>query len=378
MVEILFAGDFCPNKELQNQINSGDLHDIFGEYLPIIQNSDYAVVNFETSVKPDGAKPIEKCGVHLSCSAKSIEFLNSAGFGLLTLANNHFYDYGDQGVAETLKACQKVGIDSVGGGVDIYNASRIFHQIIKNKRFAFINVCEHEFSIATENKGGSNPLNPVQQFYSIKEACSIADYVIVIVHGGHEHYQLPSPRMKETYRFFIDAGADLVINHHQHCFSGYELYKGKLIFYGLGNFLFDSPYKEDNNFWEGYLVKVRFLESNLEYTLIPYYQCKGKIGLSSLHGEELDSFNRKINELNEIIINDQNLSTAFEERLGQTKKTYLMTFEPSRPLFLMKLIKKIGLGNIFISKEGQKFLYNRIACESHRDSIIQILINEIR
>jgi len=304
--------------------------------------------------------------------------LKNAGFSLLTLANNHFYDYGDRGVAETLKVCQKVGIDSVGGGVDIYDASRIFYQIIKNKRFAFINICEHEFSIATETKGGSNPLNPIQQFYNIKEACSIVDYVIVIVHGGHEHYQLPSPRMKEAYRFFIDAGADLVINHHQHCFSGYELYKGKLIFYGLGNFLFDSPYKEDNNFWEGYMVKIMFLESKLEYTLIPYYQCKGNIGLSSLNGEEQNSFNKKINELNEIIINDKNLSNAFEKRLGQIKKTYLMTFEPSRPLFLMKLIKKIGLGISFISKEGQKLLFNRIACESHRDSIIQVLIKEIR
>lgn len=52
------------------------------------------------------------------------------------------------------------------------------------------------------------------------------------MHGGHEHYQLPSLRMQETYRFFIDAGADVVVNHHQHCFSGYEIYNNKYIFMG--------------------------------------------------------------------------------------------------------------------------------------------------
>ena len=87
---------------------------------------------------------------------------------------------------------------------------------------AIINCCEHEFSIADDDSAGANPLNPIQQYYKIKEARLNADYVLVIVHGGHEMYQLPSLRMVDTYRFFIDAGADAVVNHHQHCFSGYE------------------------------------------------------------------------------------------------------------------------------------------------------------
>ena len=86
-----------------------------------------------------------------------------------------------------------------------------------------------------------NPLLPIQQFYKIQEAKENADYVLVIVHGGIEHYQLPTSRMIETYRFFIDAGADAVVNHHQHCYSGYERYKSKPIIYGLGNLLFDNP-----------------------------------------------------------------------------------------------------------------------------------------
>ncbi len=109
---------------------------------------------------------------------------------------------------------------------------------VDNNKLAFINVCENEFTIATENRGGCNPLNPIKQYYDIKEVKQNADYVFIIVHGGHEYCQQPSIRMKKTYRFFIDAGADMVLNHHQHCFCEYEIYKSKPIFYGLGNYCF--------------------------------------------------------------------------------------------------------------------------------------------
>ena len=76
---------------------------------------------------------------------------------------------------------------------------------------AVINCCEHEFSVTTGDFPGANPLNPIRQFYKISEARKDADYVVVIVHGGHEMLQLPSPRMQELYRYFIDVGADAVI-----------------------------------------------------------------------------------------------------------------------------------------------------------------------
>ena len=136
----------------------------------------------------------------------------------------------------------------------------ILYKEIGDKKLAVINCCEHEFSIATETTAGSNPLNPISQYYAIKEAKEKADYVLVIVHGGHEHYQLPSTRMQETYRFFIDVGADAVVNHHQHCYSGYEYYNGKPIMYGLGNFCFDEGLKKTKQWHEGYIVEISFTE----------------------------------------------------------------------------------------------------------------------
>ena len=126
--------------------------------------------------------------------------------------------------------------------------------------------------IATDTSAGSNPLNIVQQYYAIREAKNNATNVIVIVHGGVEHYWLPSPRMKETYRFFIDAGADAVINHHQHCYSGYEVFKKKPIFYGLGNFCFDGN-KGNKRWTTGYLVNLNLSENTVDFELIPYRQC---------------------------------------------------------------------------------------------------------
>lgn len=94
-------------------------------------------------------------------------------------------------------------IDFVGAGRNIREAAKIFYRNIEEKRLAIINCCEHEFSIATEISGGANPLNPIQQYYAILEARKFADFVLVIVHGGHEHFQYPSPRMLETYRFLL-------------------------------------------------------------------------------------------------------------------------------------------------------------------------------
>ena len=201
--------------------------------------------------------PIKRVSPNLSSSPKGIEAIKYAGFDIATLANNHILDFGDQGLMDTVNLCSQYNIDTVGVGKNLEDASKILYKRKDGETLAIINCCEHEFSIAGDDTAGANPLDPIQQYYKIKEAKQSADYVLVIVHGGHEMYQLPSLRMVDTYRFFIEGGADAVINHHQHCFSGYEFYKGKPIVYGLGNFCFDSSYR--NSIWnEGYLAAIDF------------------------------------------------------------------------------------------------------------------------
>lgn len=106
----------------------------------------------------------------------------------MTLANNHFYDYVMEGMQVSLRLFEKEGIKYVGAGENLAEAQKTLFLERDKERVAIINCCEHEFSIATTNEGGCNPLNPIQQYYAIRDAREKADYVVVIVHGGHEHY----------------------------------------------------------------------------------------------------------------------------------------------------------------------------------------------
>lgn len=296
-MKILIAGDFCPQARVAHLLQKEEYQAVLGDVKEIVSDADYSIVNFECPVTYGGEEPIDKCGMNLQCAEEGAKAVKWVGFDCVTLANNHFYDYGEKGVDSTLKALSKYGIDSVGGGKNLSEASDILYKEIAGEKLAVINCCEHEFSIATKTSGGANPLNPIQQFYKIKEAREAADYMIVIVHGGNEYYQLPSPRMKETYRFFIDAGADVVVNHHQHCFSGYEVYNGKPIFYGLGNFCFD----EDNNYgkiWnEGYMVELNMLPNSPSFNIIPYVQCDDKPSVHLLDQKESELLMRRVSEL---------------------------------------------------------------------------------
>ena len=83
-------------------------------------------------------------------------------------------------------------------------------------------------------------IDPVRLFYDIAAAKKRHDYLIAVIHAGNEFYDLPSPRTKNLYRYLIDNGADAVVAHHTHRFSGYEIYKSKPIFYGLGNFIYKT------------------------------------------------------------------------------------------------------------------------------------------
>ena len=219
MAVILIAGDFCQRYRIDEAIKKRLYGDLFDEVKTIIETADYSIVNFEFPIILDStnAKPILKCGPNLQGTKEAVDAVKYAGFNCCTLANNHILDQGEQCCLDTKNELEKAGIDTVGVGSNLEDAASILYKEIRGETLAIINCCEHEFSIATDTTIGANPLNHIQQYYRIQEARSKADYVLVIVHGGHEHCQLPSPEMQETYRFFIDSGADAVVNHHQHC-----------------------------------------------------------------------------------------------------------------------------------------------------------------
>lgn len=368
-MKVLVAGDFCPQNRVVSLLEHEDYQSVFGKVKELLVVADYAIVNYECPIGFGTERPIVKQGPNLFCSPKGVEAIKWVGFNGVTLANNHFRDYGDEGVKNTLDKCREEGIDTVGGGMNLEEASKILYKQIGENTLAVINCCEHEFSIATDNHGGANPLNPIQQYYAIKEAKKKADYVLVIVHGGHEHWQLPSPRMQETYRFFIDAGADAVVNHHQHCYSGFEVYNGKPIFYGLGNFCFDRKGNWGAKWHEGLMVMLTFEGKKVSYEIIPYKQCLEKPSVEIL---EKGAYDIPIIELNRVLRDEKRLAEETEKYYASAEDKMSEVFEPCNGRYYLAGRRRGWLPSL-ISKKRKLLAENFICCESHRDKMIYYL-----
>lgn len=372
-MKILVAGDFCPQRRVAELFEKNDFEAVLGSVRPVITDVDYAIVNLECPICYGGEKPIEKLGPNLKCSERGVNALKWAGFDCVTLANNHSMDYGEEGLKNTLEACSKCSIDTVGAGLNLQEASKILYKDIDSQIFAIINCCEHEFSIATDKTAGSNPLNPIQQYYAIKEARTKADYVLVIIHGGVEHYPLPTPRMQDVYRFFVDCGADVVINHHQHCYSGYEVYNGKPIFYGLGNLCFDWEGKRNELWNEGYIVKLIFQkECSIDWQLIPYSQCNDVPKIERLTPPSESNFKIRIKQLNAIISNRDLLQQKFNNMVDEKLVNFKGILQPYQTRLAKSLYYRGFLPN-FLEKNRILAFLNYTMCESHLDNFVHAL-----
>lgn len=370
-MKVLVAGDYAYSQSFKDLIDTKRYDLLFGDVKDIISKVDVSIVNYENPVLLDKQtyKPIIKIGQNLCSPQSAVEAIAYAGFNVATLANNHILDYGSSGCIDTITTLNNYNIATVGAGNNIEEAKKVLYRRVGNEVLGIINCCEHEFSIADESRAGANPLSPIQQFYSIQEARQKANYVIVVVHGGHEYYQLPSPRMQETYRFFIDVGADAVVNHHQHCYSGYEYYKEKPIIYGLGNFCFNSKLR--NSSWnEGYLALLTFNSSQILLEVVPYIQCNDKLGVFLV--TERTDFDHKIKELNDVVSNSQKLKAEVIKYYNDQYKNIESVFEPYTNRYLLKL-RSLKIIPSFVPLKKWLKLFNIMECEAHRDKLFNVL-----
>ena len=375
MVKILVAGDFGPRYRVGEDIQKG-VYTCLDELIPYTKDSDYSILNLESPLVDAPKEKIAKAGPSLKSPIDSVKVLERSGFNCVTLANNHFRDYGDNGVSSTLETLDRHGIDHVGGGLNIEEAQKTLYKVFKGKKIAFVNFCENEFSIASANHGGSAPIDVADNYYAIKKAKQQADIVILIIHGGHQHYSYPDLRMKKLYRYYADIGADVVINHHQHCYSGFEEYHGVPIFYGLGNFCFDKNGYRDNSWNEGYFVKL-LIEDEIGYEIIPYYQCNHTPTVEIMKGEDKKNFEVALSEINKVIADDAKLKEKFDEFCSVREHSVMVTFSPWSSKFLRGLAK-MGILPYFPSMRKICNIQDYIICESQRELAIEILKKKIR
>lgn len=244
--------------------------------------ADITFGNFEGTISHD-ARP-RPGGTSFVSRVKVIDGFRFAGIDFLSLANNHIGDYGAGTLSETVTLLRDAGIAVAGAGADLVGAREPAILVRNGVRFAFV---AFNAIIGTPQAGPDNPgavrikMAPWFPFSgadlaavvdNVKRARRIADVVIVYPHWGAEYTAQPNADQKRVGRAMIDAGADMVIATHPHWVQGAELYKGRLIAYSLGNFVFDQTWSVETEqgavleltFWGPKLVGASFVPVQIE------------------------------------------------------------------------------------------------------------------
>jgi hypothetical protein len=367
-MKILITGDLFVSDQFYNDnIIDKSVQDLFSK-------ADYRIVNLEAPITDDRSeKKIIKTGPHLRMSEQTaISVLNQLNIDGVTLANNHILDYGTKGLLDTFDTLKSKEIAYVGAGTNLKDAAKYITLNKEGMKIAIINFCENEWSIAEEDSPGANPMDIIDNANQIKEAIATHDKVIVIVHGGHEYYNLPSPRMQKQYRFYADQGADIVVGHHTHCISGNEVYNGVPIYYSLGNFLFTKN-KITDEWYTGLVLEIQISKDKFNHMIYPVKQQKGSFQLSIISGEDKDAVLEKINRFNKIITNEVKLHKRWDLFTSSQIKKYL-NYWTSISLLSNRYIKSIfsRFGIFLLNRQSVFLILNLIRCETHREMSISV------
>lgn len=369
-MKILIGGDFTTTSRGEKAVKEKSAFS--NEIVNLIKDADISILNLEAPLADLSDTKINKVGPHLRTSKDTVSYLKECGIDIVTLANNHFYDYGSTGVVKTIDCLISNQIDYIGGGRNREEYRKILYKGSEGKTIAILNYCESEFSVNDDI--GSNPLNPINTYYDIRTAKEKADFILVITHGGVEGYNLPTPRMQTLYRYFIDLGADVVVNGHQHCHSGYEEYKEGLIFYGLGNLFFDKGITKGNGWNEGFILELCIETSNsCTYKIHPYNQClTSNASVCLLDQSSEKDFFEKMARLNHIISDAEKMKSSFDTYCSLQKKNQMAWFTPYANRCLLALYRRKLLPSFLYGNKKQQIL-NMLRCESHREVCLNCL-----
>ena len=358
MIKILFAGDLSTSRI--SGIDAEFAKKTMYEAKTVFDTADYRILNLENPY--DGemkGEPIPKSGPNLIAEAKSAEMLKYLHADLVSLANNHTGDYGDESLFQTFEILKREGVAYAGAGktiADAYNAHRFE---IKGVSFSVICICENEFGVAREDKAGTAGYNFMRLFCKIREEKKLSDKVIVFFHGGCENYVIPSPLCKERYRSIVDAGADALIACHTHCTQGYEYYNGAPIVYSMGNFYF--PTKSRGGTWAwGYMSMLTVADDGiLSVEAIPYRVPESDPVLRLMEGTDKERALNYIEKLSAILADDALTRRYYDAWCMRSGINYLGSMEHFK-----KEHKEFG-GNVADFAPTK----NLFSCESHNELV---------
>ena len=244
---MLFLGDWAP-----------------GEFIDSVTceiYSDLFVVNLEGAILSQPIVDVEEFKTYKSAKVGPLLWNkiwpNFPAQSILTLANNHFMDFGVIYAERTMTNALANGSTTIGFGKSLDLARKPARLNYKGKQISIFAVCENQFGEATNDTPGIAFIGP-WLYGAIAAEKNFSDFVIVVFHGGLEDATWSAPWTQDLLRSYVDVGANLVVAHHPHKPQAAEQYNGALIYYSLGNFCVDPQ------MWANYPYALYSLGVNLE------------------------------------------------------------------------------------------------------------------
>ncbi len=268
-LSITFTGDLLLDRGVRQYVEHRGIDYVFSPFVDsVFQSSDLVVANLEcpaTKIKQPAYKQFI-----FRAEPEWLPALKAHGITHLNLANNHSVDQGRRGLADTMKNIEEAGMIPVGAGDNMQEASRpVLLASVPRKVYLLssLQMPLENFSYLPEKTSVSHEdidslLVRVRQLKVEDPQC----YVIVSLHWGGEHTLKPVPQQCQQAHLLIDAGADALICHHTHTLQTIEQYKGKPIYYSIGNFIFDQQ-KPINT--KACMVKVTITKESSHVETIP-------------------------------------------------------------------------------------------------------------
>lgn len=308
-VSFCAVGDILLDRDVKKVIEINGIEFPFNNVAALIRENDLAFFNMECplSNESDGY-PINK-RYSFRAEPEYIHGLKYAGFNIASLANNHTIDLGKSGLLKTIENLNTDSIYTIGAGK---NQDEAFKPLLIEKSgetFAFFGMLEFLLEGTTFNEN-----QPYPAYGQIDRLCneirhlnSDIDNIIVSFHWGQESAVVPTSMQIEYAHKVVDAGADLVLGHHPHVLQSIETYKGKLILYSLGNFVFDNTAKLQK---ESVIFNCQFKNGQIiKPELIPVYidNCQPSIASEDIKKDILNHLNKVSNQFKTTLTLNDNL-----------------------------------------------------------------------
>ena len=281
-IEVVVVGDVVPGRTVERKIleYGGDYTSPFALVGAELRRADLTIANLEGVISDEITPPSDPTTFFFVASGRFRDGLRYAGVDGVSLGNNHSMNFGAEGLSDTLRLLDEVGIAHFGAGMDLTAARRPALFTVKGVTFAFLSYdgISYELYGAGEDWAGTAPADPALFAADIAAARQQADVVIPYFHWGWEYTVDPSPWQSDVAHQAVDAGADLVLGGHPHWVQAFERYHGVPILYSPGNFVFDQMWSTETRrgviwrliFRGSRLVNIRLQAVQIEDYYQPY------------------------------------------------------------------------------------------------------------